>query len=159
MRILLEGTENQINNLKAAMDYSPNEMPMLKENIALDCLYTSNDVQALDPDIHEIEALEMMNDALQDDIVTNAISDAIQSRVDDWKTSKYNDVLDSIDKGDMVVWRDSTQNVLIGFVCDVGSYVTINNAAYRDLTHIALPSGKLDIHPKKIINIIKLPSE
>lgn len=82
MRILFEGTESQVRDLRLVMASTKIDMPKILENYALDCLWHASNVRMF-YDCSEEEAIDIIHDALSRDSVADEVYKAIEDMADE----------------------------------------------------------------------------
>jgi hypothetical protein len=81
MKLVFEGTEEQIKNLKLLVEQGDNDLPKVREDYQTENLWSVNDVQA-GYECTDEEALEILESALTDDGVMERIWFAIDYHAD-----------------------------------------------------------------------------
>lgn len=115
MRILFEGTESQVRDLRLVMASTKIDMPKILENYALDCLWHASDVRTF-YDCSEEEAIDIIHDALSRDSVTDEVYKAIEDMADEKGLVR---VGDSYGKNEAILkideWYVTTGHVSLGY--------------------------------------------
>lgn len=89
MRILFEGTEEQVKNLMSLIEYGGNDLPKLKTNYQLYNLWCIEDVQP-HYDCDEDTAMSILEEALTNESVMAAIWNAIDMYADEEELKEIN---------------------------------------------------------------------
>ena len=76
MKVVLEGTEEQIKNLKSLIEYGDNDLPVIKTEYQVENLWSIADVQSMFY-CTEDEAMEVLEQALTAEHVMERIWDSI----------------------------------------------------------------------------------
>lgn len=72
MKIIFEGTEQQIKNLKLLVEYGDNDLPKVRDDYQTENLWCVKDVQSI-YHCDEDEALDVLEDALTDETTMEQI--------------------------------------------------------------------------------------